>query len=607
MKKILLLCLSGLMSFSTFSQETIPLNDLSAFKNPHPDWRIVGDASADISQPNLLTTTEGKGVLACIHQQGKYGMEYELFSKLEHGDLDIEFDFMMAKGSNSGIYLQSRYEIQLYDSWGKKSVKYNDLGGIYERWNEAMPEGQKGYEGYAPRVNVAKAPGLWQHIKISFQAPRFDAAGKKIANAKILSINLNGITIHEDVELSGVTRGAISEQEVATGPLRFQGDHGSLAIRNIQVNNFNKPAATLSNLEYKVYYGSYPETTDLTTLTAKDSGKSEVLTWEVSKESNDYIIYFKGKLNAPTTGKYTFTLGMAGNSTLLIDGKQLLPNNWTVGSETRSVNIDLTAGEHTLELSNNKRDGWLKPTIGLWVAGPGFRATPLHVLSSTLANKPTDPILIKADANTHLRSFMDFKKSPEAPSVRVVHAISVGSPSNLHYTYDLDKGAIVQVWRGEFLDATPMWHDRGDGSSRPLGSVTPLTTDLLLGKSGGTWSADTAGTGYRPRGYILDENDQPTFRYEIFGSSVSDAIRVKDGKLFDRTITIQHPAQNLMARIADGKNIVKVADGLYAINDKSYYIQLPPSAGATIQNNADGQQELVVSAASGTVSYSLIF
>lgn len=605
MKKTLLLCLSGLlMSFAVFSQETIPLNDLSAFNNPHSDWRIVGNASADILQQNQLATTEGKGVLACIHQQGKYGSEYELFSKLEHGDLDIEFDFMMAKGSNSGIYLQSRYEIQLYDSWGKKSAKYNDLGGIYERWNDAMPEGQKGYEGYAPRVNVAKAPGLWQHIKISFQAPRFDATGKKISNAKILAINLNGITLHEDVELTGVTRGAVSEQEVAKGHLRFQGDHGSLAIRNIQVNNFDKPAATLSNLEYKVFYGSYPETTDLTTLTAKDAGKSEVLTWEVSKESNDYIIYFKGKLNAPTTGRYTFTLGMAGNSTILIDGKQLLPNNWTVGSDTRSVSVDLTAGEHTLELSNNKRDGWLKPTIGLWVAGPGFRATPLHVLSSTLANKPTDPILIKATANTHLRSFMDFKKTAETPVVRVVHAISVGSPSNLHYTYDLDKGAIVQVWRGEFLDATPMWHDRGDGSSRPLGSITPLTTDLLLGKAEGSWRADTLGTGYRPKGYVLDENDQPTFRYEIYGSKVSDVIRVKEGKQLDRTLTIQNPAQDLMARIADGKNIEKVTEGLYAINDKSYYIQVATSATVRTINN---QQELLVSAASGTVSFSIIF
>jgi hypothetical protein len=102
-------------------------------------------------------------------------------------------DFMLTKGSNSGIYLQGNYEVQLFDSWGKKSAKYNDNGGIYERWNDSKPEGEKGYEGYAPRFNVAKAPGLWQNIKISYQAPRFDANGKKTSNAVFLSIILNGV------------------------------------------------------------------------------------------------------------------------------------------------------------------------------------------------------------------------------------------------------------------------------------------------------------------------------------------------------------------------------------------------------------------------------
>jgi hypothetical protein len=90
---------------------------------------------------------------------------------------------MMAKGSNSGIYLQGRYEVQLLDSWNVVNVKAGDNGGIYERWNDDKPEGQKGYEGHAPRQNASRAPGLWQHIKISFQAPRFNATGQKTENA----------------------------------------------------------------------------------------------------------------------------------------------------------------------------------------------------------------------------------------------------------------------------------------------------------------------------------------------------------------------------------------------------------------------------------------
>jgi hypothetical protein len=84
-------------------------------------------------------------------------------------------------------------------------------------------------------------------------------------------------------------------------------------------------------------------------------------------------------------------------------------------------------------------------------------------------NDPVDPILINATSNTILRSFSDLPGG-----IRVTHGVNVGSPEQVHYTYDLDKGMIVQIWRGGFLDATPMWHDRGDGSSRPAGSVQYL-------------------------------------------------------------------------------------------------------------------------------------
>ncbi|MFN8343639.1 MAG: DUF1080 domain-containing protein [Spirosomataceae bacterium] len=229
-KLVLFLCLIS----SAVKSQTVSLNDLRAFRSPSANWSIVGEATVDTNQNNVMTTKPGKGVLACIQLPGKAGLAYNLLTVIEHGDADVEVEFMMAKGSNSGVYLQGRYEVQLYDSWGAKQLHVYDVGSIYERWSEDRPSGQKGYEGHVARINAGKAPGVWQKLKISFQAPRFDAAGKKTANAKMLKVELNGILIHENVELFGTTRSSM-EGEVAKGPLMLQGDHGSVAFRNLEI------------------------------------------------------------------------------------------------------------------------------------------------------------------------------------------------------------------------------------------------------------------------------------------------------------------------------------------------------------------------------------
>jgi hypothetical protein len=91
------------------------------------------------------------------------------------------------------------------------------MGGIYERWKD-----DKGFEGNAPLKYATLAPGLWQHMEISFQAPRFDATGKKIMNAKFNFIKLNGITVHENICVSGPTRSSAAEDEKSLSPIMFQ-------------------------------------------------------------------------------------------------------------------------------------------------------------------------------------------------------------------------------------------------------------------------------------------------------------------------------------------------------------------------------------------------
>src|SRR5690606_32467190 len=146
----------------------------------------------------------------------------DLHTAWEHGDIDLEMEVMMPRASNSGIYFQGRYELQLLDSWKKENPTYGDMGGIYQRWDEARGPGRQGYEGFAPRVNAARAPGLWQELRVQFRAPRFDSAGRKVENARFVRVELNGAVLHENVEMSGATRGAALPGEAATGPIRIQ-------------------------------------------------------------------------------------------------------------------------------------------------------------------------------------------------------------------------------------------------------------------------------------------------------------------------------------------------------------------------------------------------
>jgi hypothetical protein len=198
--------------------------DLSAFAGDTGAWEIVGDVKTDPEDNRRFVVKPGSGVAV----NGPKGRTCNLLSKLEHGDVEAHIEFMMPKGSNSGVYFQGRYEVQILDSWGVEHPKYGDCGGIYQRWKDG-----KGFEGHPPRVNASRPPGQWQTFDCVFRAPRFDAAGRKTADARFVRVVHNGKVVHEDVEVTGPTRAAAFSDEKPTGPLMLQGDHGPVAYRNI--------------------------------------------------------------------------------------------------------------------------------------------------------------------------------------------------------------------------------------------------------------------------------------------------------------------------------------------------------------------------------------
>ncbi|MDP6479689.1 MAG: ThuA domain-containing protein [Phycisphaerales bacterium] len=194
-------------------------------------WLDVGGAVAD---GGVLRVDPGDGMLV----NGERGRAGDLVTAGEFGDCELHVEFMIPEGSNSGVYLQGRYEIQILDSAGKEAPGAGDCGGIYERWEESRSP--RGFEGVPPRVNAAAKPGLWQTYDIVFRPPRFDAEGRKTQSAMFESVRHNGVLIHEHVELSGPTRGGWGA-EAAEGPVRFQGDHGPVAYRDMRLRRLASP------------------------------------------------------------------------------------------------------------------------------------------------------------------------------------------------------------------------------------------------------------------------------------------------------------------------------------------------------------------------------
>jgi len=193
--------------------------DLSGWTTKQPASRshwAIGTATLDLAAPTQLDFKEKGHQLVNASEHG-----VDIYTNAKYGDVVIELDVMVPKQSNSGIYVMGEYEVQVLDSYGKKTVGQGDMGAIYGV--------------AAPRVNACKAPGEWQTYRIDFRAPRFDSQGKKIANARFVQVVLNGQVILENLEMHDHCPGDLAGKEVPRGPLLFQGNHGAVAFRNIRI------------------------------------------------------------------------------------------------------------------------------------------------------------------------------------------------------------------------------------------------------------------------------------------------------------------------------------------------------------------------------------
>ena len=225
MFRLSLFSILAYLFLASISQAASPFNgkDLDDWKtkprgNNKDLWSVV-IAAVHPDRTNELIVKKGSGEMVNTPSKAN-GKSLDIYSTFTYGDARIELEIMVPKGSNSGIYLHGEYEVQVLDSHGRTKLGMGDMGAIYG----AKP----------PAMNASKKPGEWQKYEIVFHAPKYKD-GKKVKNAHVEKVVLNGKVIQEKVELPKPTPGGLTGKEMAKGPIMFQGDHGPVAYRNIKI------------------------------------------------------------------------------------------------------------------------------------------------------------------------------------------------------------------------------------------------------------------------------------------------------------------------------------------------------------------------------------
>ncbi|MBX2822193.1 MAG: DUF1080 domain-containing protein [Rhodothermaceae bacterium] len=135
------------------------------------------------------------------------GAGNNLISKDTFSDFKLTAEFRYPEGSNGGIYLRGRYELQIEDGFGAEAHS-EKIGGIY---------------GFiTPSMNASKPAGEWQRMDV-------ELVGRKV------TVHLNGERIIDRQTIRGMTGGALDNYEDKPGPIMLQGDHGPLEFRKLEI------------------------------------------------------------------------------------------------------------------------------------------------------------------------------------------------------------------------------------------------------------------------------------------------------------------------------------------------------------------------------------
>ncbi|MCL4642041.1 MULTISPECIES: 3-keto-disaccharide hydrolase [Olivibacter] len=156
-------------------------------------WTALGNKNQWVVKDGILTSPESGA---------------NLVSEKKFNDFKLHVEFRYKEGSNSGVYLRGRYEVQIIDNPKTDHPNSHLFGGVY---------------GFlVPSEMAVKGPGEWQSYDITLVG-------------RMVTIVANGKTIIANQEIPGITGGALDSNEGEPGPIYFQGDHGPIEFRKVVI------------------------------------------------------------------------------------------------------------------------------------------------------------------------------------------------------------------------------------------------------------------------------------------------------------------------------------------------------------------------------------
>lgn len=564
--------------------EALPLIPLQL--NEFPDnWGSASIVTAHPTNDSGLTVKEGDGVILC-QSNGAH-----LNTGIEHGDIELDIEFMVPKGSNSGIYFQGRYEVQIFDSWETETVAVQDCGAIYDAYDEDKK--MVTHKGSPPQSNASRAPGLWQHFNILFRAPKFDAEGNKIANAMFEHVYHNGHLIQKDVEVPLPTRAHMLAGEKAVGPIMFQGDHGQVAFKNMQYKKMGTDTVGISNISYQLFDRKMDYIPDFDTMTVTKSGTTNSFDKleDLAGQQDGFALIFNADIDIPKDGDYLFSTTLDDGGDLYINDELLVHNLGEPGIGTERGLINLTKGQHKLKLTYFE-EVWLALAV-IYVEGPempnrALAATDIIKQRASRGNRKK--ILIEPEDDIEIvRGYINHKDKKET------HALSVGDPTHVHYSYDLVDGTLLRAWKGAFADVTNMWQNRGQSQLLlPRNAVVEFNDGVSVARlgSGSKWPVERPDN-FKNKGYRIDASGRPIFMSSYGDLDIEDSVVPSTSGNLQRTINVNKGSgEGMWLSASTAPSIEELETGLININSE-YYIKLAANASYKIKKQGDQDQLLL--------------